>query len=56
MKRATRMPHQPSMRRWAKWPARVAASTAAVAAQSLRESAAVASMAVESSFFPRRRL
>jgi hypothetical protein len=56
MKAATSSPHQPSILSPVKWPTRVASSTAEVATLSLRESRAVASMAVEPSFFPRRRL
>ncbi len=56
IKTATTAPAQPSMLRWAKCPARVPANTAEVATTSERESAAVAAMAAEPSFFPNTRL
>ena len=56
IKTATTAPAQPSMLRWAKCPARVPANTAEVATTSERESAAVAAMAAEPSFFPSVRL
>jgi len=56
MKQATTTPHQPSIWRFQKWPARVLSSTAVVARVSLRLSAAVADMAAESIRLPTLRL
>ena len=56
IKAATRIPHQPSIIKPENRPTRVAISTAVVATLSLRESAAVASMAGAFSFLPRERL
>ena len=56
MKQATAAPHHPSMFTFQKWPARVLSSTAVVARESLRLSAAVAAMAAEPIFRPMARL
>ena len=56
MKQATAAPHHPSMFTFQKWPARVLSSTAVVARESLRLSAAVAAMAAEPIFQPMARL
>ena len=56
MNRATAAPHQPSICRFQKRPARAPSSTVAVARQSLRLSAAVAAMAADWMRLPIRRL